>query len=81
MWINFTFTLFTTGTNDIIGIMFVQIHISNYMNLFTQISVFKNLIIEHKELVTNYGEGGATKRDGGGHMKFYPYENRGWKKF
>ena len=28
-----------------------------------------------KGLVTNYGEGqGATKREGGGHMKFYPYE-------
>ena len=41
------FTLITTGTNDIIGMMFVQIHISNYMNLLTQISVFNNLIIEH----------------------------------
>ena len=26
-------------------------------------------------MVTNYGEGGgATKREGGGHVKFYPYE-------
>ena len=30
-----------------------------------------------KGLVTNYGEGGATKRDGGGHVKFYPYEKGG----
>ena len=33
-----------------------------------------------KGLVTNYGEGGATKREGG-HVKFYPYEKRGQKKF
>ena len=26
-----------------------------------------------KGLVTKYGEGGATKREGG-HVKFYPYE-------
>ena len=29
-----------------------------------------------KGLVTNYGEGGATKKDGG-HVKFYPYEKAG----
>ena len=29
-----------------------------------------------KGLVTNYGEGGATKREGG-HMKFYHYEKGG----
>ena len=34
-----------------------------------------------KGLVTNYGERGATKREGGGHVKFYPYEKRGRKKF
>ena len=35
-----------------------------------------------KELVTNYGEGGgATEREGGGHVKFYPYEKGGCKKF
>ena len=35
-----------------------------------------------KGLVTNYGEGGgATKREGGGHVKFYPFNKRGWKKF
>ena len=29
-------------------------------------------------MVTNYGEGGATKREGGGgHVKFYPYEKGG----
>ena len=29
-------------------------------------------------MVTNYGERGATKREGGGgHVKFYPYEKRG----
>ena len=33
-----------------------------------------------KGVVTNYGEGGATKREGG-HVKFYPYENGGRKKF
>ena len=27
-------------------------------------------------VVTNYGEGGATKREGG-HVKFYPYEKGG----
>ena len=31
-----------------------------------------------KGLVTNYG-GGATKQEGGGHMKFYPYEKGGGK--
>ena len=33
-----------------------------------------------KGLVTDYGEGGgATKREGGGHVKFYPSEKgRGW---
>ena len=30
-------------------------------------------------LVTNYGEGGATKREGG-HMKFYPHGKRGGRK-
>ena len=31
-----------------------------------------------KGLVTNDGEGGgATKRQGGGHVKFYPYEKGG----
>ena len=31
-----------------------------------------------KGLVTNYREGGgATKREGGGHLKFYPYEKGG----
>ena len=32
-----------------------------------------------KGLVTNYGEGGPTKREGGGgrHVKFYPYETGG----
>ena len=30
-----------------------------------------------KGLVTNYGEGGATKLEGGGHLKFYPYEKGG----
>ena len=31
-----------------------------------------------KGLVTNYGEGGgATKREGEGHVKFYPYEKGG----
>ena len=34
----------------------------------------------YKGLVTNYGEGGATKREGG-HVKFYPYEKGGQKKF
>ena len=34
-----------------------------------------------KGLVTNYGEGGATKREGGGHVKFDPYEKGGQKKF
>ena len=35
-----------------------------------------------KGLVTNYGEGGgATKREGGGHVKFYPCEKGGRKKF
>ena len=28
-------------------------------------------------MVTNYG-GGATKWEVGGHVKFYPYEKRGW---
>ena len=31
-----------------------------------------------KGLVTNYGEGGATKREGG-HVKFYPYQKGGGK--
>ena len=30
-----------------------------------------------KGLVTNYREGGATKPEGGGHGKFYPYEKGG----
>ena len=37
-------------------------------------------ILRHKGLVTNYGEGGATKREGG-HVKFYAYEKGGQKKF
>ena len=36
---------------------------------------------EHvKGLVTNYGEGGATKREGG-HVKFYPYKKEGGKSY
>ena len=31
-------------------------------------------------LITGRG-GGATKREGGGHVKFYPYEKGGRKKF
>ena len=27
------------------------------------------------------GKGGATKREGGGHVKFYPYEKGGQKTF
>ena len=27
------------------------------------------------------GRGGATKREGGGHVKFYPYEKEGRKRF
>ena len=27
------------------------------------------------------GRGGATKREGGGHVKFYPYEKGGGKSF
>ena len=35
-----------------------------------------------KRLVNNYGEGGgATKREGGGHVKFYHYEKGGGKSF
>ena len=45
-----------------------------------------------KGLVTNYGEGGATKREeggglqngsgrgGGGHVKFHPYKKQGAEK-
>ena len=32
-----------------------------------------------KGLVTNYGKGGY--KTGGGHVKFYPYEKGGHKKF
>ena len=44
---------------------------------------FKSIIALHstKGLVTNYGEGGATKREEGGQMKFYPYEKGGGKCF
>ena len=37
----------------------------------------------YKGLVTNYREegGGATKREGGGHVKFYPYEKGGGESF
>ena len=35
-----------------------------------------------KGMVTNYGEGGGGyKMGGGGHVKFYPYEKGGRKKF
>ena len=37
---------------------------------------FQLLLCLPKGLVTNYGEGGATKREGG-HVKFYPYGNGG----
>ena len=36
--------------------------------------------VDTKGLVTNYGERGATKREGG-HVEFYPYEKGGRKKF
>ena len=32
-------------------------------------------------LITGRRGGGATKREGGGHVKFYPYEEGGRKKF
>ena len=36
-----------------------------------------------KGVVTNYGEGGGGYKTGGGggHVKFYPYEKGGQKKF
>ena len=34
-----------------------------------------------KGLVTNYWEGGGYETGGGGHVKFYPYEKGGRKKF
>ena len=34
-----------------------------------------------KGLVTNYGEGGGLQNGRGGHVKFYPYEKGGRKKF
>ena len=37
------------------------------------------LLNPNKGLVTNYGEGGATKREGG-HVKFYHYEKGGAEK-
>ena len=43
---------------------------------------FRNTGSAAKGLVTNYGEGGGGyKMGGGGHVKFYPYEKGGWKKF
>ena len=33
-----------------------------------------------KGLATNYGEEGATKREGGRQVKFYPYEKGGRSK-
>ena len=38
-------------------------------------------LLTSKGLVTNYGEGGGYKTGGGGHVKFYPYEKGGQKKF
>ena len=37
-------------------------------------------MFQTKGVVTNYGEGGATKQEGGD-VKFYPYEKGGRKKF
>ena len=38
--------------------------------------------IATKGVVTNYGQGGgATKREGGGHVKVYSYAKGRWKKF
>ena len=34
-----------------------------------------------KGLVTYYGEGGGLQNGKGGHVKFYPYEKGGRKKF
>ena len=38
--------------------------------------------LTHKGVVTNYGEvwGVATKQEGGGQVKFYPYKKRGGHK-
>ena len=35
----------------------------------------------NKGVVTNYGEGGGVQNGRGGHVKFYPYEKGGRKKF
>ena len=58
---------------------FVALHVQQILNTFH--TTGNNHYCEvAKGLVTNYGEGGATKREGG-HMKFYPYEKGGRKKF
>ena len=36
LWINFRFTLFTRGTNDIIRMVFLNIQRSKYMNLLIE---------------------------------------------
>ena len=51
------------------------------MYLITTINIPFGMPMEcFKGVVTIYGEGGATKREGG-HMMFYPYEKGGRKKF
>ena len=53
------------------------------MSLFFQVmSISPMSHVDFKGLVTNYGEGGGGLQNGrGGHVKFYPYEKGGQKKF
>ena len=39
------------------------------------------MYLRTKGLVTNYVEGGGAIKREGGHVKFYPYEKGGRKKF
>ena len=46
-------------------------------SIFTKSIDIKNRFYYTWGVVTNYGEDGNTKREGGGHVKFYPYEKGG----
>ena len=44
-------------------------------------SVYGHVLISIRDWSLITGRGAATKREGGGHVKFYPYEKGGRKKF
>ena len=52
----------------------------SYINIIS-VLIFMTIRMGFRDWSLITGRGGATKGEGGGHVKFYPYEKGGQKKF